>query len=299
MLRIQLTAFFLLALIATTGAQEDAEKITFKKKAITKGYAISMAQKVTIKINVNITAAEQPSMTQKTNEQIREVRKYSILETGPKGPSKVRIDFMTFESKATTEAMGNVDERENDSPLTGNSYVVTLSDGVLDMKSAEGEDVPADQLEKLTKELGSDYKRRGNLFDVYQHLDTVVGEKSYAVGEKITVPKEQAKYMFGADTAEMGIDKVELTLTGTRTYLGTKCAVFSLSAKLEFPSQPGAPAPSAELSGELLVGIDNLWGYGVNVNGPISMSMTTPQVSVEGSGMLKMSLDSGFIAPKK
>lgn len=303
-----------LALIAATSvvfavsatAQETA-KIKFTKKALPKGMVCTLADTESQQMTNVVNMGGQTQSTKGTEEG-RTVKIATVKQVSDKGVTKAMVEFKVQENKKTlTGPMGEQSESD-DFPLAGKSFVVAIGAEGLEAKTAAGEAPSAKEMEALKKEFGKEAKS-GSLLDPHMKLEKTLVGKELAVGDTVKLDETSANDLFEQDEdGAPELMNITLTLKGTKTHFGTKCAVFEvkmkfdeekMAAEMQFPGMQ----VKFDITGELVVGIENTWVYAMSFGGPVTFdgSMSTPEgdVSLDIDMTMKMSGLATYQMPTK
>ncbi len=272
-------------ILAPLGAQE---KIKFTKKELTKGSKVTIARNTS---NIMAQAFEMNGQTQrmKTSSVSKDVKIFTVIAANSKGVTEAHVEFKTFENTNKMEGgMGGMGgNNEETSLLTGKTYKLKIAGGNLVAKTSEGEDVSADELAALKKELKGQMAG-GVLFDPHQKMDQIIGQREVAVGEVIKIEKNLANKIFGAEDSGKNIKSITMTLRGRKKVFGVDCAVFDIKVDIDTSemTRKGLDV-TTDISGDYVVGIENLWSYSAKVAGPIKAS----GVIVNPNGDIPVTLD--------
>lgn len=297
---LRIAAAFLLAatLIVPAAAQE---KIKFTKKSLVKGAVVTVVRTTSEDMTQSQTVAGQDHSMVSTSRS-KYVRVWTVLETSDKGVTKAKVEFKTFESEGKMTSGGQDRDTSEESPLTGKTYILTAAKSGLEATTVEKEAVSAPEMEALNKKLKSRLAV-GVLVDPHRKMDLAIGAREMTIGQKITVDREIANKVFGAGNGDKKIKAIHLTLTGKKSVFGVDCGVFDIKLELDFDkAKEQGLEITADLKGELLVGINSLWAYKANVAGPIrgegTVASQMGDMVFSLNGKTAMSAMAAIVTPK-
>ncbi len=295
------SALLLLALIVSPALGQ--EKIKFTKAMVTKGTVMNVAKSTTNKTSQVVTIPGQAPRTMSTDAQGKEIKVITILAVGEKGVTKAKMTYKKDSSSTKMNQGGQERESSDESPLEGNTYLVTLVDGAVKATTVDGEEVPEKEMEALRKDLKSKVER-GTLVDPFKKIGTLIGEREVLIGETIKISGEDANKIFGDEDSGKNLSGITMTLKGKKNFLGVECAVFDVKLELDMSRMKAQGLDiTSDIRGEFLIGINNLWAYKADVKGPIKGNGTVkaPQgeIGVVIDGTVSMSAMAAFTLPKK
>ena len=192
--------------------------------------------------------------------------------------------------------------------FSGKVLMVELQeDGTVKVTDEQGADVD----ENLAT-LGRSEFADGEYIGWGPRLQKILPSRAIAMNETIDVPLDRAKdFLPGMGGAQLGkASKMSLKLVGKKRSLGTELAVFELETKFggspDLGEMTGGQVPdlqlnvSATLTGKIEVGIDNLWVYGMEMKGPLSMTREpTEEMPMSMSSEGKISNRGGSLYTKE
>ncbi len=263
----------LLVLFTASLTAQDQKKYTFKWKVPAVGETMGMQMKMTMDnetvVKMDGEVMQSMSMAMKNKEK----REIEVLATDGKSITKMKIKYLEMSREMDAGEMegmpGMPEVGENLAELVGNTYIVEMVDGAPRVTDEAGEAV-ADSVAETVKE----QEVKDGRFSTWSPiLEKVIPDRPIAVGETFTLKGEDAKALvpMGADKGELENLAVEVTFSGTKKILGTECGVFDVKVDMG-----GSPVPGLELkgapTGQLVVGIDNMWLYQMKLDGDMTMS---------------------------
>lgn len=298
--------FALLAVLLLAGgvtAQEDVQKITFTHKSLAVGDVQTRASSMNMNQDLTMSMGDeaQPPMNQEVD--TKEKRRTSILAAANGKVTKVKIEMLDFGfdmkmgGESVPEGLGDMGPPD----ITGKVVIVELTeDGTVTVKDEEGNAV-----DEMLEAAGSGEFDKGNYVGWGPRFEKILPRRPVAMNEIITVPKERAMdFMPGYGKAKLGdVESMTLKLVGTKRSLGTDLAVFEVDAK--FGGSPdlgvmggggggGVPGLTlrvdVHLTGKISVGVNNLWVYDMELDGPMKLSSEASDempFSMDATGKIK------------
>ncbi len=284
-LRTVTLSFLAVIFLATAaGAQK---KIVFSRKTIEKGAVVTVARNSHSKTSQVVEMGERVQERSKDTKS-KDVTVFTVIAAQKNGITEAKVFFKTKEETTQSKSSQGDSSDSKASPLAGKTFLLKVSEGDLDAKNAEGEEVTKKELDALKKEFKVELAE-GLIFSPYRKMDTVIGAREVAIGEIIKVDQKTSRIILGVDDPANNFGALTLTLTGKKTVLGVQCAVFDTKLDLDSAAieARGLTVTSA-IKGEIVVAIDSLWAHGVKVKGPVNAAGET---NLPHGGNAKVSLN--------
>lgn len=281
---VSLVSILVLTLFAgvLTAQEAESEKITFKHKAPGKGDVQFRVSNMDMNQTIEISAEMMPEPMEQTQDmKITEKRRTTILAAKDGKVTKLRIQIMEFDMNMKMTMAGEEMPMGADAPdFSGKVLIAELQeDGSVKVTDEQGAEVDENLSMMGRSEFsGGDYVGWG------PRLEKILPSRPIAMNETIDVPVDRAKdFLPGMGGAQLGkASKMSLKLVGKKRSLGTDLAVFELETKFggspDLGELTGGQMPdlnldvSATLTGKIEVGVNNLWVYGMEMKGPMSMT---------------------------
>ncbi len=268
----------LLVLFTASLTAQDQKKYTFKWKVPSVGETMGMQMKMTMdnETTVKMDGEVMQSMSMKMKNS--EKREIEVLATDGKSITKLKIKYLEMSNEMDAGEMegmpGMPEVGENLAELVGNTYIVELVDGAPKVTDEAGEAV-ADSVAETVK---AQEVKDGRFTTWSPILEKIIPDRPISVGETFTIKGEDAKDlvpMGGPIDGEGGLEdlSVEVTFSGTKKILGTECGVFDIKINIGSSPVPGVELKGAP-TGQIVVGVDNMWLYQMKLNGDMTMNGT-------------------------
>ncbi len=201
------------------------------------------------------------------------VREYyvAILAVDAQGPCKVKIDVRADEK--------NIEEQ---SPVQGKSYLVHRVGQNIMITGAQGQAVEGDEKDRVLA-LSAD-------LTCHNPLSEIFAGRTFSIGSALEMEPSKALALFGTigDDEAPKVQKFVVTLREIKMLSGYKCAWFDLSI---LSNSPGQSKPM-ELTGQIVVGVDNAWIFLIKTSGSGTIAQTNHfsygKIEMSGSVSMKM-----------
>lgn len=300
-MRTLITAFALLAIIASPGWAQDAdaapaEKVTIKFTTPKIGEVQTVAADQKVKLKMNIIAGE---MQQQMGQDIAYDAKriVTVLATNDKGVSKAKVQFLKQTMKMSQTGMDGspVDMPVPEIPISGNSYILTFGgDTGTTFKKESGEAASEEEIELIKADILDEQQ---NLKSWDDGLKSLLNQRALAIGQSVSATGDAANKLFLAKGFKARESTITLKLLGKKTMFGQPCAEFEMSmTRKGAPDTGGQQIGTLEMEvttkGKLLVGINNGRIFKQDMTGPITasgdMSQGEMQITIQGTGNIKV-----------
>lgn len=229
-------------------------------------------------IDVVLTEKGKRIASERNGEGKRMVRHTTVLAHDGRAITKKKVRYETLEK---TVQKGEREAR-TPSPLTGKTYLVSLSNGKTVLESEAGQPVSEVEAEALL----DDNKEFGKP----PQFATFVPKHALSPGEKFTPPEAALAEMFGGKSSGKSYGDVEFTFVGTEVRGGKPVGRFDFRMTIEDRHEGGSTVIQSKCTVLLLV--DGGWPVELTLAGDVKLDARgqKPGQVVSGSGKLEMKL---------
>ena len=328
-----LVALLLVPLAAAQdGAAAEGKSITLKRAKPGTGDAAGQLVKSTMRSTMNMSMNGEARPTVETGRETTLRKKSEIVAADAKAVQKVKVTYMEMTTEVDVpEEFGGGGERQgrrrrgrggeeiaSDEELVGNTYVIDFSGDTPTVRDEQGAEV-----DSAVSSLVIRYESRDGGYGGWgPPVHEAIPEGEMKIGHRLTLNRDKVGALLDGvigrrgNMSDVGEHASSLTLTGTTKVLGVECAVFDLKLKSSTTGNEEPPAdeegggrrrrrprgPSeSEITGQVVVGLDDMWLYKVTLDGSMksSMSMSRGERSFERSSESTMKIAVSSLYMKK
>jgi tRNA A-37 threonylcarbamoyl transferase component Bud32 len=203
----------------------------------------------------------------RVRESRKERKKVEVLEVTGDVVTRARV---TYEEISKTEVIDGDELSAEESPLLGNSYLLSLDDGgALVVHDPRGETPSSEELEAVEKDF--------RVFGRSSSFHDLLPEGAVVQGSSIQLSGEVLRDLLPLDPkegAEVEIPTAVMTLRETRVIDGHEAGLFDVKLKMDVRYEKGTM--KSELEGELLLALDTCWPLHFELSGPFTAKYRSP-----------------------
>jgi len=276
------TLILLSALLLTPAVAFAQEEIQFEFAPVTRKQTLTNTESQTMKMIIDIFADEEKLGTMTGDR----VQKSSIKVTLSKWSSKKKAAFFEYSDHGSMEKQntpdGRVVEKPLASPMAGKAFSASWNhktDTVV-ITSPDGSEPSEAERARVMKDWESTIRQTPG------PLEKTLAARAIKVGEVLAFDSDTMSELLSLGDSGLVFDAPTLTLNELKEHDGKDCAVFDMNLSLT-GFQDGMNL-SMKLTGQFVVGIDNLRLYEVSMMGPISLEAEKAadgkQMRIAGTG---------------